>query len=134
MRLAKTFSVMVFLTAVALIYIHMQMQIFDMAYQGKKKELQIMDLTGDNGMVAYEIMAMKSSNHLGLRLLSEKSELRFRDHDNIVQVVAATPAVQRDVSRPEPRVTHPLLSLLPLRAEAEARQVERNSLLSWRKN
>ena len=132
MKLIKTFSVLTAITALTLIYIHMQTQIFDMAYRGKNREQEIMDLTSYNGMVTSEIMALKSSNYLGPKLLTDESDLQFCDQQDIVHVALATEE-PTPLQRPPAQLrTHPLLSLLSLRSEAQAQQIEtRPMFMSW---
>ena len=43
----------------ALTYIHMQMQIVDLAYRGNKKEQQIKKLIEENGNTTYKILILK---------------------------------------------------------------------------
>ena len=69
MSLAKFTKYTVSVTFIALVYIHMQMQIVELAYRGQVKEAQIKDLTDKNGHVFYAISKLKSANHLGQRLL-----------------------------------------------------------------
>jgi len=133
MKLIKSIQVMGGITALALIYIHMQMQIFDMAYQGKKKQKEIEDLSTSNGVVAYNIMKLTSSNNLGYKLLSEKSDLKFRAQENVVELAAANSPGQ-EKSRLSKRDTGKgfLLGFLSVRSEAEARPVESKPVpVSW---
>ena len=127
MRLLKFFKVMAGLTAVALIYIHMQMQIFDLAYQGKNKEKQIRKLVDDNGNVTYNILKLKSSNNLGFKLLGEHSSLQFADNARIVKL-ETNQALGEESDRsfsavPERKPTF-LAGLFSLRSQAEARPAE----------
>ena len=90
MRLIKFIKCMSLLTVLTLVYIHMQMQIFDLAYRGKQKEMVINDLSEQNGTIAYDILKMKSAHHLGTNLLAEGSGLRFRDDESVIKL-AVTP-------------------------------------------
>ena len=56
MRLLKLIRMMTVVTILALIYIHMQMNIFALAYQGKKKEKQITKIKEMNGALTYNIL------------------------------------------------------------------------------
>ena len=126
MKLVRTFRILASITSLALIYTHMQMQIFDMAYRGKQKELEIADLSGNNGLVAYDIMQLKSAHHLGATVLSGDSGLRFRDQGNIVRLVSTELApAKAPVIAPRETRANALLSLLTLRSEAEARTTPR---------
>ncbi len=91
MRLIKFIKCMSLLTVLTLVYINMQMQIFDLAYRGKQKEMVLNDLSEQNGTIAYEILKMKSAHNLGASLLTEGSGLRFRDDASVIRM-AVTPA------------------------------------------
>ena len=88
MKLARLAKVMVFITVLSLIYIHLQMQIFDLAYEGKVKEKVIRQLKEDNGNATYTILKLKSSNHLGCQVLTDDSDLEFFDSANVVRLEA----------------------------------------------
>jgi len=123
---------MSFVTALALIYIHMQMQIIDLAYQGKRKEKNITKLTEKNGTVSYNILTLKSSNNLGRKLLAENSDLQFRDKGDVVELVAVDPDAgqPRVLAASQSRSTNPILSFFS-RPEAEARAQERKPFRLW---
>jgi hypothetical protein len=127
MRLSKTIQVMAMFTAMSLIYTHLQMKIYDLAYQGKQKEKEVNEIFGNNSMVAYEIMKLKSSQHLGVTFLAENPSLKFSDEAKVVQLVAADSVgeSQPTTTLSQTRVAQSLLSLLSLRSEAEARPAEK---------
>ena len=87
------------LTALALIYIHMQMQIIDLAYRGKSKENQIRKLVEQNGNISYTILTLKSANNLGYKMLAENSDMQFADQGDIIRI--ATPRDQHKVKKAE---------------------------------
>jgi hypothetical protein len=123
-------------TVFALIYTHLQMQIFDYAYQGKTREKEIVTLKSENGRVTYNIMQLKSSLNLGVTLLTDNSIFQFSDDENIVQLVT-TESLNAEhegtVSRNEWPIK-PLLSFLSFKSEAEARSFDKSRILrSWRK-
>ena len=122
MRLSKFLKTMLLITALAVIYIYMQNKIFQLAYQGKVREKKIMHLSEINSVLAYEIMRMKSAHHLGDKLLSENSSMRFRDRQSVVQLVAsgAEPAGKLQTASVSKSVANPLLNLFSLNsAEAQ---------------
>ena len=84
MKLTKFIQGTLVITLMALIYIHLQMQIFDLAYQGKTREKRIQELADVNGAYTYQILSLKSSSYLGRQLLDDKSNLQFVGHDRIV--------------------------------------------------
>ncbi len=121
MRLSKCIQGVSFLTLIALIYIHMQMQVYDLAYQGQEKRKHIQKISEANALTAYQILELKSVNHLGRRLLAHDQQLRFRDNRSIVQLVTAD-AVSRDAEsvglQPAQR-DNLFLSFLTQKAEAQ---------------
>ncbi len=135
MRLSRFFQLMLIVTVLSLAYIHMQMQIFDLAYQGKSKEKVITGLLEDNGRVSYNILQLKSSHHLGDTLLADDSQLRFRDNDNVVQLVTSQYIrPQKEVlASVGPKKTNPLLSFFSLKSEAEARAQKDDSMKLWQR-
>ena len=118
---------MAVLTSFALIYIHLQMQIFDLAYQGKNKEKEIRKLIDDNGNVTYNILKLKSSNNLGEKLLGEQSQLQFLDNSQVVSL-AMPKSMEKDNSLvmstvPEKKANF-FENLFTLKSQAEAKPVE----------
>lgn len=89
MKLMKSIKVMVILTGLALIYVYMQMEVISLAYEGKRRERQIIELNESNGLLAYKILQLKSANHLGDNLLKESSLLHFQDQRSVVQLVTS---------------------------------------------
>ena len=116
---------MTVITVVALIYINMQMQIYDLAYKGKNKERQITDLSETNAMVSLDVLQLKSASHLGLELLAKRSDLRFRDNKNTVQLVTTEKIGEKEpvVTVLNSKKTNPILNFFTSRADADARTV-----------
>jgi len=117
----------VIFTSIAVIYIHLQMQIFDLAYRGKQKEKEIHDLMDTNGTIESNILAMKSANHLGVKLLNENSGMQFLDDQNVVKI--AMPASFLNENQPvivqsSQKRTGLLANLFTLRAQAEAQSIK----------
>ena len=113
-------------TSFALVYIHLQMKIFDLAYQGKNKEKEIRKLVDDNGNVTYNILKLKSSNHLGEKLLGEESQLQFLDHARVIQLPVVQPKDENTIVLAEKaeKKTNFLTNLFTLKSQAEARPLE----------
>jgi cell division protein FtsL len=127
MQLCKFFKVMGVVIVLALTYIHMQMQIVDLAYKGNKKEHQIKKLTEKNGNTMYKILMLKSANHLGIAMLEEDSDMQFADSDDVVQIAASKEFLMENQLGEQSKLakrTNPLLSLLSFGIEAEAKTVE----------
>ena len=114
-------------TIVALSYIHMQMQIIDLAYQGNQKEQQIKKLIEENGNATYKILMLKSANHLGVALLNEDSDMQFADTNDVIQIAASEKFLMEDHLGSEPNLAirkNPFLNILSFGVEAEAKTAE----------
>ncbi len=111
----------------ALTYIHIQMQIVDLAYRGNNKEQQIRKLIEDNGNTTYKILMLKSAHHLGVAMLEEDSDMQFADAHDVVQIAASkelfmeAPLIEQSKLA---KRTNPLLSFLSFGVEAEAKTAE----------
>ncbi|MBI3617080.1 MAG: hypothetical protein HY210_02545 [Candidatus Omnitrophica bacterium] len=115
------------MTFLILIYIHLQMQIVDLAYQGQRKEAQIADLLDKNGSTFYAISKLKSANHLGEKLLAENSKMQFAGANDIIYVAASGEMIgSNDLERASPVGQKPsiLANLLSFATQAEARSRE----------
>jgi len=128
MKLSRFIQCMTIITVVALIYINMQIQIYDLAYKGKHKEGQITDLSETNAMVNYNILQLKSSSHLGVELLAKRPDLRFGDSRHTIQLVTMEKA---DGQKPlltvvKNKRTNPFLNFFTSRAEADARTPDKD--------
>ncbi len=131
----KSIRVMFVLTGLALIYVFMQMEIVSLAYEGKRKEKQIIELNESTGAVAYKILQLKSANHLGGNLLSENSPYHFQDNRNVVELVSkeSFAADATNVLR-APQQKNFFVNLL-FKAPPEARAEEQaDSLKPWRRS
>jgi len=107
-----------------LVYIHMQMQIFDLAYQGKSKQQHIRELIEKKGSLMYAILTLKSANHLGVQLLAEDSGMEFIDPNNILPLSTPKELIAEEFVSEEAQVkkkTNPLLSLLSIATRADAK-------------
>ncbi len=137
MSLFKFIKAIGFFTILALIYIHMQMQIIALAYEGKKKEQEIVSISERNGVLAYEILSLKSANNLGEKVLGNQTRLKFRDNENVIQIVSAkSQAVQEvAVTTAKTQKNNPLFNLFS-KAGTEANAAERTDeiLKPWRRN
>lgn len=129
MKLLNFIKTLFLLTILALIYIHMQMRIFDLAYQCKQNERHLTDLQETNGVITGDIQRMKSADYLGTHLLSEDSRLTFFDNNNVIQVVRAEPSAPRPqdnvLSTMKQQRANTFLSFISSRFAPEARAEEK---------
>jgi len=122
MRLSGLLKWIGFMTVLALVYIHIQMNIISLAYQGRNKEKTIRSLKEENGYLTYAILSLKSANNIGVKLLSKDSGMDFVDPRNIVVLDTGENTETRIASngdRTKDR-NNLFVSLLSLGAQAEA--------------
>ena len=128
MQLCKFFKIMGIVVVLSLAYIHMQMQIVDLAYAGNQKEQQIRKLVEGNGSATYKILMLKSANHLGITMFEENSPMQFADAADVVEIAASSEIFTNENRLGQPsklaKQENPLLSLLSFGVEAEAKIAE----------
>lgn len=89
MKVSAFLKVMFIVTAMGVLYIHLQMSIYDLAYQGKKKEDRIEKMAENNVIMKNDILRLKSSDHIGRQLLVKEKDYQFLGRNNVVEVEAA---------------------------------------------
>jgi len=87
MILKTWIQIMFFATVTALVYINMQTQIVDLAYKAKDKQTSVHKLMDTNGALTHQILALKSANNLGNRLLEKDSKMQFMGRDRVMTLV-----------------------------------------------
>lgn len=120
MALSRFLKFLVFGTVLSLTYIHLQMRIIDLAYQGNSKEKRLRKLVQENGYIMYSILTLKSANYLGDKLLKDKDGMIFVDPHQIVDV-SFQQAGPMDSPDFEIQDKGSIISLLTLTNRAEAR-------------
>lgn len=112
------------MTIMALLYIHMQMKIFELSYNGKDKEKIIHELNDSNGALSHQILTLESANNIGSRLLDHDKDLQFTDNVNVkVMVVQTRP--MRHLIQPKPKVVaSPVWNLFSFLGAQEAKASE----------
>ncbi|MDP8264928.1 MAG: hypothetical protein P9M12_05575 [Candidatus Aceula lacicola] len=126
MNFKKFLTAIVCITAVALIYIQMQVKIYDLAYQGKHREKEIFKLIDDSGHVIYNIAKLKSSSSLGERFLVKNSDVDFLDSRKVVHLKVSTKLAANKLPEWESvlkRTTGLLASVFSLKSVAEAKSI-----------
>jgi len=128
MSLKVYFKIAVFATIVALLYIHMQMKIFELSYKGKDKEKIIHELADTNGALTHQILTLKSANNLGNQLLEkENNSLQFMDHDRVMTVVASSSRNMPRMPAPKAKIENPVLNLFSFLGAQEAKAWDQNN-------
>jgi hypothetical protein len=123
MSLKVYFKIAAFTTIIALLYIHMQMKIFELSYNGKDKEKIIHELNDSNGALTHQILTLKSANNLGNQLLDHDNSLQFMDNERVMTVPASAGAMQR-LAQPKAKVVNPLWNLFSFLGAQEAKAWE----------
>ncbi|MDP8212681.1 MAG: hypothetical protein P9X22_05230 [Candidatus Zapsychrus exili] len=125
MRLVRLLKVIGVITMLALVYTHMQMKITDLAYRGKDKEKQIRKLIEENGNVTYNILTLKSANNLGIKMLSEDSDMHFVDPEDIVRIPTLKEFRSKNKSKKRPELVqraNAFLNLLSLNSKKSSKR------------
>jgi len=116
MQLRKFFSISGCLTVLALVYIHMQMRIFGLAYDHEKQGKHIRELVEKNGNATYTILRLKSANHIGEAMLQKDSSMQFMNPDEVVELTASASLLSKESPQPtkpaNEKEESPLLSLV----------------------
>ena len=113
MNLSAWFKLMSFATVTSLIYIHMQMQIVDLAYKGKDKERHVHELMDHNGALTNEILTLQSANHLGREVLDKDVGLSFMGHERVM-TFAGPAAMVRPSDKVKLKAERPLWNWLSM--------------------
>ena len=118
---------MLVVTMVAVSYIHMQMQIFDLAYLGKDQERAIARLDQQKQQLTYNVLSIKSAHNLGHEMLGDESEMEFANPNDIV-LISATETDVIDQQPADRQLTaanrNMFLNVLTFATRAEARDFE----------
>src|ERR1700733_11106284 len=107
MSLKVYFKVAMFVTIIALLYIHMQMKIFELSYNGKDKEKIIHELNDSNGALSHQILTLESANNLGNQLLDHDNSLQFIDQERVL-TVSRLPGAMQPMAPPKAKVVNPV--------------------------
>ena len=122
MNLKVWVKLMSFATITALIYIHMQMQIVELAYKGKDKEKRVHELLDNNGALTHQILTLKSADNLGRQLLEKDEGLQFMGNDKVMTMSGpAKGALLRPSDRPKVKTESPLWNILSFLSPQEAK-------------
>lgn len=91
MTLANYFKALILMTMIALLYTHMQMRIYELAYKGKERENKIKELSDTKGRLSHDILALKSAQHLGYTLMDKEGAMKFMGQDNVMTYTMPQP-------------------------------------------
>ncbi len=115
-----------FATVLALIYIHMQTQIFQLAYQGKAREKIVGELMDNNGALTHHVMSLKSADNLGRELLEKDKGMQFIEKNRVMTLYSRGVNAQSQTSQKTPPQGEKFVSnVLSFLSPAEARAWDR---------
>lgn len=127
MSLKKFFILSIVITAFALMYIQMQVTIYDLAYQGKVKEEKVFKLMDGNTHRALNIAKLKSARSLGDWFFRKNADVDFVNQNNIVKVQASPHDTQKmrlaSVSKNMQNPMNLLTRFFSLKSVAEAEPI-----------
>jgi cell division protein FtsL len=123
MSLKVYFKVAMFVTIMSLLYIHMQMRIFELSYNGKDKEKKIHELNDSNGALSHQILTLESANNLGNQLLDHDNSLQFMDNERVMTVRTSMGGMQH-LAKPQPKIASPVWNLFSFLGAQEAKAWE----------
>jgi len=127
MRLVKFIAIVGIITLVALIYVQLQVQIYEYAYNGKRKEVAFKELLDRKNNMMYNINGFESAQYLGSRLLSQDYNLQFAGKEQVVKLTVPmqlAESINPAFNRPENKRTNLLANLFTLKSQAEARPIK----------
>ena len=110
------------MTIMCLFYIHMQMRIFELSYNGKDKEKIIHELNDSNGALSHQILTLESANNLGNQLLDHDNSLQFMDNERVMTV--PTSGTMQHLVQPKAKVVNPIWNLFSFLGAQEAKAWE----------
>jgi cell division protein FtsL len=123
MSLKVYFKFAAFVTIIALLYIHMQMKIFELSYNGKDKEKIIHELNDTNGALSHQILTLESANNLGTQLLDhDNNNLQFMDNQRVMTV--RTTGAMQHLAEPKAKIVNPVWNLFSFLGAQEAKAWE----------
>lgn len=129
MKLSRFLTTLFIFTIFSLVYIELQVQIYDLGYKGENKKTCIQKLMDDNSDLVYNIYKLKSANHLGVTLLSDSSKMKFLDDSHIIKLETPTQLLDNSSldsvsNRSINKKPNLLASIFTLKSQAEAEPIK----------
>ena len=127
MRLVKFILIVGLITSIAIIYVQLQVQIYEYAYKGKKREIALKELLDRKSNTMYNINSLESIQYLGTRLLSSDYNLQFAGKEQVVKLAVPlqlAETINPEIKSPENQRTNFLVNLFSLKSQAEAKPIK----------
>ena len=86
MKIYRFSVTLVFITLVALFYVHQQVQLLKVSYQINTSESKVTRLLDENRALIYNITRLKSPVHLGKNFLASKKDFSIPQQWQVVEV------------------------------------------------
>ncbi|MDP2939390.1 MAG: hypothetical protein Q8O13_04825 [Candidatus Omnitrophota bacterium] len=126
MKLSRFIYSVIFITIICIIYVQLQIQIFELAYNGKKREATFKELLDRRAVMMYNINKLESAHNIGTSLLSRDSNLVFTDKTQIVKL--DLPIQLAGILNTEPKLENKrpnwLSNFFSLKSEAQAKPIK----------
>jgi hypothetical protein len=127
MRPFKSLIMISFLTLVALIYVHQQVELLKLSYAIDYKEKKLKDILDRREVLGYNISNLEDPSRLEGILLAKKIDISFPKKGQVFKVAKADTRVRRKESFKAASVERKggafgIFEFLGLKAEAQARE------------
>lgn len=127
MRPFKTLIMISFLTLVALVYVHQQVELVKLSYAIDYKEKKLKDILDRKESLGYNIANLEDPSRLENILLAKKIDISFPKKGQVFKVAKTDTRVKRKESFRQASVegrggAFGILEFFGLRAEAQARE------------
>jgi len=96
MRAFKTVAFIIFITVVALVYVHQQIELVKLSYAIGCKEKKLKDILDRNEGLGYNIENLEDPARLEQILLSKNIDITFPRPNNIIRAVRAKTNMAED--------------------------------------
>lgn len=126
MKLSKFILFIAFITFACIIYVQLQVQIFELAYNGKKRETAFEELLDRKQTLMYNIQWLESAQNIGTSLLSRDENLQFSDKSQIAKIDLPLQLAGNFNKEPKLEIKRPnfLASFFSLKSEAQAKPIK----------
>lgn len=126
MKLSRFICLIVFITLICVIYVGLQVQIFELAYVGKKREADFREQLDRKSTLMYNISSLESAQNIGASLLSRDQDLQFSDKSQIAKIdlpiqLASSFEKEQKLENKKPNF---LSTFFSLKAEAQAKPIK----------
>lgn len=98
MRLIRTIASIAFITAVALLYVHQQVELVKVSYVIECKERQLKDVLDRREMLGYNISNLEAPSRIEKVLMARNIDVAFPKKANIIKIAGASSNIRNEES------------------------------------